>query len=78
MEQIITVLGDRMSKICVDTCITGDYDDLKEIKNVEKNIDYFCYFLEIYLKTLICVFIFTRTKLPCDLNHLRFSPKTLC
>ncbi len=32
-----------MSKICVYTCITGDYDDLKEIKNVEKNIDYFCF-----------------------------------
>lgn len=32
-------------KICVYTCITGNYDDLKEIdKNVfEKNIDYYCF-----------------------------------
>ena len=31
------------NKICVYTCITGEYDDLKEIKNVEKNIDYYCF-----------------------------------
>ncbi len=32
-----------MNKICVYTCITGEYDDLKEIKNKEKNIDYYCF-----------------------------------
>ena len=32
-----------MKKICVYTCITGDYDDLKELKNVEKGIDYYCF-----------------------------------
>jgi hypothetical protein len=32
-----------MKNICVYTCITGDYDDLNEIKNPEKNIDYFCF-----------------------------------
>ena len=29
-----------MNKICVYTCITGDYDDLKEIEHKEKGIDY--------------------------------------
>lgn len=29
--------------ICVYTCITGEYDNLKEIKNVENNIDYYCF-----------------------------------
>lgn len=32
-----------MNKICVYTCITGDYDNLKEIKNIEQGIDYICY-----------------------------------
>ena len=32
-----------MGKICVYTCITGDYDNLIEIKNKEKNIDYYCF-----------------------------------
>ena len=32
-----------MKRICVYTCITGDYDNLKEIKNKEKNIDYYCF-----------------------------------
>ncbi|MBR3199001.1 MAG: DUF616 domain-containing protein [Bacilli bacterium] len=31
-----------MNKICVYTCITGNYDNLKGIKK-EKNIDYFCF-----------------------------------
>ncbi len=30
-------------RLCVYTCITGDYDDLHEIKNPEKNIDYICF-----------------------------------
>ncbi len=30
-------------KICVYTCITGGYDDLNEIENVEKGIDYYCF-----------------------------------
>lgn len=30
-------------KICVYTCITGNYDNLHEIKNPEKNIDYYCF-----------------------------------
>lgn len=30
-------------KICVYTCITGNYDNLHEIKNVEKDIDYYCF-----------------------------------
>ncbi len=29
--------------ICVYTCITGDYDNLIEIKSKEKNIDYYCF-----------------------------------
>lgn len=29
--------------ICVYTCITGEYDSLKEIKNMESNIDYYCF-----------------------------------
>lgn len=32
-----------MKNICVYTCITGNYDNLNEIKNPEKNIDYFCF-----------------------------------
>lgn len=32
-----------MKKICVYTCITGEYDNLKEIKHKEKNIDYYCF-----------------------------------
>ena len=32
-----------MNKICVYTCITGEYDNLKEIKNKEKKIDYYCF-----------------------------------
>ena len=32
-----------MKKICVYTCITGDYDNLKELKKVEDNIDYYCF-----------------------------------
>ncbi len=32
-----------MDKICVYTCITGNYDDLQEIENKEKNIDYYCF-----------------------------------
>ncbi len=33
-----------MSKrICVYTCITGDYDKLHEIDNPEKNVDYLCF-----------------------------------
>ena len=31
-----------MNKICVYTCITGNYDDLKEV-NKEEGIDYFCF-----------------------------------
>ena len=32
-----------MNKICVYTCITGDYDNLKDIQNVEDGVDYICY-----------------------------------
>ncbi len=32
-----------MEKICVYTCITGDYDDLKEVIVKEKGIDYICF-----------------------------------
>ena len=32
-----------MNKICVYTCITGDYDTLKEIKFLDKEIDYICF-----------------------------------
>ena len=31
------------NKICVYTCITGDYDNLKEIANMEEGIDYYCF-----------------------------------
>ena len=30
-------------KLCVYTCITGDYDNLHEIEHPEKNIDYYCF-----------------------------------
>ena len=30
-------------KLCVYTCITGDYDALHEIKSPEKNVDYYCF-----------------------------------
>ena len=30
-------------KICVYTCITGNYDNLNEIKNSEDDIDYYCF-----------------------------------
>ena len=30
-------------KICVYTCITGNYDNLHEIENVEKEVDYLCF-----------------------------------
>ena len=30
-------------KYCVYTCITGDYDGLKELKIKEKDIDYYCF-----------------------------------
>ncbi len=32
-----------MEKVCVYTCITGDYDDLKEVLVKEDNIDYICF-----------------------------------
>jgi hypothetical protein len=32
-----------MNKICVYTVITGDYDSLKEIEFIDKNIDYYCF-----------------------------------
>ena len=32
-----------MRKICVYTCITGDYDNLQEIKNKEPGVDYYCF-----------------------------------
>lgn len=32
-----------MNKICVYTCITGEYDNLKEIKYKESTIDYYCF-----------------------------------
>ena len=32
-----------MEKICVYTCITGAYDDLKEVKIMEEGIDYLCF-----------------------------------
>lgn len=32
-----------MDKICVYTCITGDYDNLNEVLYPEKNIDYICF-----------------------------------
>ncbi len=31
------------NKIAVYTCITGDYDNLKEIPKIEKGIDYYCF-----------------------------------
>ena len=31
------------NKICVYTCITGDYDELKDIKYVDKDYDYICF-----------------------------------
>lgn len=38
-----------MSKICVYTCITGNYDNLIEIKKLEKNVDYICFTNNKYL-----------------------------
>ena len=32
-----------MEKICVYTCITGNYDDLKEVRIKESGIDYICF-----------------------------------
>ena len=32
-----------MNKICAYTCITGNYDNLIEINNIEDGIDYICY-----------------------------------
>lgn len=32
-----------MNNTCVYTCITGDYDNLIELKNKEKGIDYLCF-----------------------------------
>lgn len=32
-----------MKKIAVYTCITGNYDELNEIKKMEKEIDYYCF-----------------------------------
>ena len=33
----------KKNKICVYTCITGDYDNPKEILKLEKGIDYYCF-----------------------------------
>lgn len=33
----------KSKKICVYTCITGDYDDLHEVEIIEKNVDYLCF-----------------------------------
>lgn len=30
-------------KICVYTCLTGDYDNLDEVRNPEENVDYYCF-----------------------------------
>ena len=32
-----------MKKLCVYTCITGDYDNLKELEIIEDGIDYYCF-----------------------------------
>ena len=32
-----------MNKICVYTCITGDYDNIREIDKKERGIDYYCF-----------------------------------
>lgn len=32
-----------MEKICVYTCITGDYDDLKKPNFIDKDVDYYCF-----------------------------------
>lgn len=32
-----------MDKICVYTCITGNYDTLKEIEKIESGVDYICF-----------------------------------
>ena len=32
-----------MEKICVYTCIAGDYDDLNEVLVKEEGIDYICF-----------------------------------
>ncbi|MBQ9023726.1 MAG: DUF616 domain-containing protein [Bacilli bacterium] len=33
----------KNNKICVYTCITGNYDDLHELEIKEKNVDYICF-----------------------------------
>lgn len=33
----------KKKSICVYTCITGNYDNLKEIENLEPEIDYYCF-----------------------------------
>lgn len=32
-----------MKKVCIYTCITGDYDNLKEVSNIEDDFDYICF-----------------------------------
>ena len=38
-------------KLCVYTCITGNYDNLHEIEHPEKNIDYYCFTNNKHLKS---------------------------
>ncbi|MBQ3274850.1 hypothetical protein IJH46_00265, partial [Candidatus Saccharibacteria bacterium] len=40
-----------MRKICVYTCITGEYDKLNEIKKPEKGVDYVCFTNNVKLKS---------------------------
>lgn len=32
-----------MKKICVYTCLTGNYDNLSEVEVIDKNVDFICY-----------------------------------
>ena len=43
--------GENMEKICVYTCITGNYDNLKDVLVKEDNVDYICFTDNKYLSS---------------------------
>ena len=59
-------------RICVYTCITGNYDDLNELKNIEKGIDYYCFTNNEKLKSDTWNVIYVEDK---DLSNVKLARK---
>lgn len=54
--------GEDMEKICVYTCITGNYDNLKDVLVKEDNVDYICFTDNKYLSSSTWKIIYIEDK----------------